>query len=303
MSAPDAGSADVIRRLFDRHLEAGLHHGGQLAVYSDGDLVVDAAGGRTGPDGGETTADRRHLLFSCTKPYAAVCLHQLVEDGDVDYDDPVVEHWPAFADDGTAKAGVTVRQVLSHQSGLNESAFDDRPDLWGDWDEAAAAMADADLALDPGTPAYQTLTFLKPGLKPAEYRILRNYTPLFFILFMAGSVFSYEFIVKNSLRFFRQTTAAAGVTAVWGLKDTIMFVLKISSLTGILFQLPIIAAVLSRAGVITAAQMKAHRAYVAVAVLILAAVATPPDLITQVLIATPVIILYQLSIVLVARME
>jgi len=151
--------------------------------------------------------------------------------------------------------------------------------------------------------AYQTLTFLKPGLKPAEYRILRNYTPLFFILFMAGSVFSYEFIVKNSLRFFRQTTAAAGVTAVWGLKDTIMFVLKISSLTGILFQLPIIAAVLSRAGVITAAQMKAHRAYVAVAVLILAAVATPPDLITQVLIATPVIILYQLSIVLVARME
>ena len=159
MSAPDTGSADAIRRLFDRHLETGLHHGGQLAVYSDGDLVVDAAGGRTGPDGGETTADQRHLLFSCTKPYAAVCLHQLVEDGDVDYDDPVVEHWPAFADDGTAKAGVTVRQVLSHQSGLNESAFDDRPDLWGDWDEAAAAMADADLALDPGTPAYQTLTF------------------------------------------------------------------------------------------------------------------------------------------------
>lgn len=150
---------------------------------------------------------------------------------------------------------------------------------------------------------YHALQFLKPGLKPKEYRVLRNYAPLFMILFAGGSVFAYEFIVKASLQFFHRSTAASGVTAVWGLRDTILFVLKISTLVGVLFQLPIIAAVLSKTGFITAAQMKANRAYFIVAVLLVAAIATPPDVITQILVTAPVLLLYQLSIVLVARME
>lgn len=150
---------------------------------------------------------------------------------------------------------------------------------------------------------YHTLRFLEPGLKEKEYRVLRNYLPLFVVLFAAGSLFSYNFIIKASLQFFYNMTMSSGVEAVWGLQNTVLFVVKISALTGILFQLPIIAAVLSRAGFISAAQMKANRAYFAVALLVVAAVATPPDLITQVLIAVPVLGLYQLSIVLVARME
>ncbi len=150
---------------------------------------------------------------------------------------------------------------------------------------------------------YHLLKFLEPGLKKNEYRVLRNYLPLFIVLFAAGSLFSYNFVVKASLQFFYNLTASSGVEAVWGLQNTILFVVKISALTGILFQLPIIAAVLSKAGFISAAQMKENRAYFAIGILVLAAVATPPDLITQVLIAVPVIGLYQLSIILVARME
>ncbi len=150
---------------------------------------------------------------------------------------------------------------------------------------------------------YHALRFLKPGLKPKEYRVLRNYLPLFVILFFGGALFSYNFVVKASLQFFHDMTLSSGVDAVWGLQNTILFVVKISALTGILFQLPIIAAVLSKAGFITAGQMKENRAYFAVAILIVAAVATPPDLITQILIAVPVLGLYQLSIFLVARME
>lgn len=150
---------------------------------------------------------------------------------------------------------------------------------------------------------FHVLQFLKPGLKPKEYRVLRNFSPLLVVLFFAGSVFAYQFIVKASLQFFQQTTVASGVTAVWGLKDTILFVIKISALAGILFQLPIIAAVLSKAGFITAHQMKAYRAYFAVAILLIAALATPPDIITQILITVPILLLYQISIFLVARME
>jgi CubicO group peptidase (beta-lactamase class C family) len=150
---------ETLQRLFQRQIDVGLHHGAQLAVYRQGDLVLDLAGGTTGPEGGETTADQQHILFSCTKPFVAVCVHQLVEDGDLSYDDPIVDHWSEFADEGTAKAGVTVRQVLAHHSGINESAFDERPDLWHDWDAAVAAMEDAEPTLEPGTPGYQTLTY------------------------------------------------------------------------------------------------------------------------------------------------
>lgn len=113
---------------FDRHLDVGLHHGAQLAVYVDGDLVVDFAGGTTSPDGDETTPDTRHIIFSCTKPYAGVGLHQLIEQGEAEYDDPVIEHWSEFADAGTQKAKITIRQVLSHTAGIPYGEFDNQPE-------------------------------------------------------------------------------------------------------------------------------------------------------------------------------
>ena len=78
-----------LEAVFDRHLDVGLHHGAQLAVYIDGDLAIDLAGGSTGPDpdAAATTPETRFLLFSCTKPYAGVCVHQLAENGDLAYDD------------------------------------------------------------------------------------------------------------------------------------------------------------------------------------------------------------------------
>lgn len=151
--------------------------------------------------------------------------------------------------------------------------------------------------------AYHAIMFMKPGLKPKEYRLLRNYLPLFIVLFGAGSAFAYEFVIKTSLQFFYHTATAADVTPVWGLRSTIGLVLKLSALTGILFQLPIVAAILSKAGVITAAQMKEYRPYFIVGILLVAAVATPPDLVTQLLITAPVVGLYQLSIFIVARIE
>ena len=97
----DADPATRVRRLFERHADVGLHHGAQLAVYVGDELVLDLATGTADPDGPATTPDRRHVLFSCTKPYAGVCLHHLVERDHLDYDDPVRDHWPAFADAGT----------------------------------------------------------------------------------------------------------------------------------------------------------------------------------------------------------
>jgi CubicO group peptidase (beta-lactamase class C family) len=154
------GDRQRIRAEFDRQLEVGLHHGAQLAVSVDGDRVVDVAGGATGPDGEGTTRDTRHLLFSCTKPYAGVGLHRLVEQGAAEYDDPVVEHWPAFADDEAPKAGITLRQVLCHTAGVPYGEFDEQAHRWGDWDAVVEAMEEIEPVFDPGErPAYHALNY------------------------------------------------------------------------------------------------------------------------------------------------
>ena len=111
-------NVEQLRAEFDRQLDVGLHHGAQLAVYVDGELVVNFAGGVDGPEGEQTTPEKRHLIFSCTKPLAGVGLHQLIESGDAAYDDPIVTHWPEFAESGTQKAEITIRQVLSHTAGV-----------------------------------------------------------------------------------------------------------------------------------------------------------------------------------------
>lgn len=160
MSRLAESDRERIAALFDRHLEVGLHHGAQLAVYVDGELIIDLAGGTTGPDGDRETHETRHVLFSCTKPYAAVTLHSLVEEGALAYDDRVVDHWPEFAEKGTDKAAITVRQVLSHTAGLQKSTIDDRPTVWSDWDTVVETLEDQDPLSPPGeVPAYHALTF------------------------------------------------------------------------------------------------------------------------------------------------
>lgn len=149
-----------VERHFETHLDVGLHHGAQLAVYADGEEALNLAGGVDAPGGEEVTPDTRFLLFSCTKPFAGACVHKLVDEGALAYDDPVVEHWPEFADGDEDKERVTVRHVLSHQAGMPSSSLDGRPEAWGDWGAVVEAMEDAALEFQPGaSAAYHALTY------------------------------------------------------------------------------------------------------------------------------------------------
>lgn len=150
---------------------------------------------------------------------------------------------------------------------------------------------------------YHFLKFVKPGLTEFEYRVLRNYLPLSVVLFIGGSVFAYEVIVKSSLRFFQASTAGSNVNALWGLSSTIGFALKLSAFTGVMFQLPIAALVLARAGFIDRELMLKYRTYFFLAILFVSAVVTPPDVVSQAFLTAPVMGLYQLSIFLVGRFD
>jgi len=143
---------------------------------------------------------------------------------------------------------------------------------------------------------HQFIKFARPGLTKKEYKALRNVIPLSVMLFALGAVFSYELVFKNALVFFEAYTFGSDVEVVWGLMNTVVFGLQLSFLTGFMFQIPVVTIVLAKLDLITSQTMKDYRNHVIVGVLLIAAVATPPDLITQVLVTVPVIGLYQLSI-------
>jgi CubicO group peptidase (beta-lactamase class C family) len=91
--------------------------GAACAVYVDGRPVVDLWGGiadaRTGRMWDRNTAA---VIFSCSKAILAICTYLLVEEGRIDLDQPIADHWPEFGQRG--KAAITVREALSHRAGL-----------------------------------------------------------------------------------------------------------------------------------------------------------------------------------------
>ena len=109
-----AGRA-AVEATFAAHLERGWHPGAQLAVYRDGELVLDLVGGEAAP-GQPLRREARMLLFSSIKPVTAVCIHMLRERGLLEYDAPIARYWPQFGQGG--KEHATVRHVLAHSGGF-----------------------------------------------------------------------------------------------------------------------------------------------------------------------------------------
>lgn len=143
---------------------------------------------------------------------------------------------------------------------------------------------------------YQFIDFARPGLTESEYRILKYSLPVSYLLFVIGSIFSYAVVFRNALEWFIGFTKGSEVEVVWGLSNTLMLGLRISLVTGFLFQLPLLIIVLNKSGLVSAEDLIRYRPYVIVVVLSVAAFATPPDLLTQVFITFPVVMLYELSI-------
>ena len=148
-----------VQEAIDRLVESGTERGVQVAVYRDGQPVVDAVAGVADPAGGRPVdAGTVFYNFSVVKGAAATIAHQLAERGLFDYDTPVAELWPEFAAHG--KKAVTVRQVLNHTAGVPGIPLDTTIEDLCDWDKMCAAIADAELWWEPGTKVgYHAYTF------------------------------------------------------------------------------------------------------------------------------------------------
>lgn len=142
---------------------------------------------------------------------------------------------------------------------------------------------------------YQIWAFVAPGLYDEEKRYIVPIAFLSAIFFIAGGAFCYFIVFPFAFNFFiSYSTPEIVITPK--ISDYLSFVLKLLIAFGLIFEMPIFTLFLSRLGIITAKMMRHARKYAIVAIFILAAILTPPDVVSQLLMACPMLLLYELSI-------
>ena len=145
--------------------------------------------------------------------------------------------------------------------------------------------------------------FFRPALYENEYSHARGAVFYSSVLFLTGVLFGYFVIAPLSIHFLSSYTVSAQVSNQIFLRSYIGTVASISLASGLIFELPIIIYFLSRIGLVTPAFLKKYRKHSLVVILLLAAIITPPDIFSQILVCMPLLILYEAGIVISRRVE
>lgn len=143
---------------------------------------------------------------------------------------------------------------------------------------------------------YQLWKFISPGLKTNERKNSRGFIIVSSLLFFTGVLFGYYVVTPLSFNFLANYSISDKIFNDFDTSSVIAIVKSSALASGLVFQLPIVIYFLTKIGLVTPQTLKKYRKFALVIVLILAAVITPPDIASQVIVAIPILILYQASI-------
>jgi sec-independent protein translocase protein TatC len=146
---------------------------------------------------------------------------------------------------------------------------------------------------------FQLWLFVAPGLYAAERRLVVPFVASTTSLFLLGVWFCYEWVFPFAFEFFRGEYASIGVTPTVRISEHLALMIQGLVGFGAVFQLPVLAFFLARLGIIDERTLIGGTRYAIVAIFILSAVLTPPDVLTQFLMAGPLLLLYGISILVV----
>jgi sec-independent protein translocase protein TatC len=142
---------------------------------------------------------------------------------------------------------------------------------------------------------YQAWAFVAPGLYSHEKKLVLPLVVSSTLLFFTGVAFCYFFVFGQVFRFI-QSFAPKSITAAPDIEAYLSFVLTMFLAFGLAFEVPIVVVVLARLGFVTIEKLKAFRGYFIVLAFIIAAVITPPDVVSQLALAVPMCLLYEVGI-------
>ena len=142
---------------------------------------------------------------------------------------------------------------------------------------------------------YQLWMFIAPGLYDREKRFVLPIVFLSSVFFLGGALFGYFVVFPFGFKFF-MGFASDAIKPLPSVKEYLSFSTKLLFAFGVVFELPLFVTFLAKLGIVDVPFLKAKRKYAILLFFVFAAILTPPDVITQVLMAGPLILLYEVSI-------
>ena len=143
---------------------------------------------------------------------------------------------------------------------------------------------------------YQAWAFVAPGLYEHEKKLVAPLVVSSSLLFLVGVAFCYYFVFGTVFKFVNEF-APQSVAVAPDIESYFSFVMTMFIAFGVTFEVPIIVVVLVRMGIVTVEKLKEFRPYMIVAAFVIAAVVTPPDVVSQLLLAIPLCLLYELGLI------
>jgi len=142
---------------------------------------------------------------------------------------------------------------------------------------------------------YQAWRFIAPGLYERERRALLPIVLLSTVFFLGGALFGYFVVFPFGFKFFI-SFAGNHIRVLPTLRESLGFDTWLLLVFGIVFETPIVILILARLGIVNAAKLRRNQKYAVLIIFIIAAILTPPDLVSQLLMAVPLLILYEMGI-------
>lgn len=151
---------------------------------------------------------------------------------------------------------------------------------------------------------YELWKFIKPALHEKERKAASGFVFYCSLLFFIGILFGYYVVTPLSIRFFATYNVSDTIHNMFSIDSFMSSVTMLTFLAGIVFQLPIVVYILSAVGILTPKFMRQTRRYATILILVLAAIITPsPDALTMMIVALPLFLLYEFSIIVSAVVE
>ncbi|MFN5887740.1 MAG: twin-arginine translocase subunit TatC, partial [Flavobacteriales bacterium] len=143
---------------------------------------------------------------------------------------------------------------------------------------------------------YQIWSFVKPGLKVNEMKAAKGIVFLISVCFLLGIAFGYFVVAPLTITFFGSFQISTQIENNFTIGSYMGTIISTVFYTGLLFLLPIASFFLTHIGLITPDFLKKYRRHAIVAILIISAIITPPDILSQIIVSIPIIILYEVGI-------